>query len=259
MLQQQLPTENTLEEDIELKADKKKSTMEDYVNTVKYYYLPILILAIFFLILFIGVLPSLSTLFNNLGELDSIQNTVEQRDQKIKDLKVLEANSSQNQTYLDQIKRIAPVEKTNVVAFQTAIRNIAKSNRLTVEDSTAGEARVSNSTDTEKKGLELIEVPTEFNLTGKFEDIKNFLSAIYEQSDFIVIHEMEFTKDVDTDNWRIQVILVKYQFAEPTGDSAQFVFSQYSSISEKITPNKKVLDFLDFKYLEDEDIENDGN
>ncbi len=235
---------------LERDAGIKGKGLKDYWTDVRFYYLPILILVVFFLIVFLGVYPALSLLLGNIDELDSIRDQVQKKDEKIVILKELETQKDTTNRYLVSINEIAPVEKTNVANFQTAIKNIASQNNLRVIDATSGEEIVANE-ESATNFLQLIEVPTSFELQGSFQDLRNFLIDIYQGDDFIIIEEMKFRKEEGETDWRMDVIFVKYQFVESeTMQTTQL--NEYIKISEASRPAQEVLDFLDEKYIKPE-------
>lgn len=241
---------------IKAKALEKDSRIptkgfKDYWEDIKFYYLPIIIVVIFFLILILGVYPALSLLLNNIEELGTIRDEVDKKDEKIIVLKDLQSKSGVTNKYLDSINKIAPVDQTNVADFQTSIKNVATQNKLTLIDATSGEEIIANE-ESNMNFLQLIEVPTQFELEGTFTNLRKFLIDIYNGEDFIIIQEMEFRKAEGATNWKMDVTFAKYQFIESEATQTD-QYNEYTKISEVSRPDKSVLEFLDDKYIDSEE------
>lgn len=245
---------------------KKSPSMKDYLNMLKYYYLPVATLAIFLFIAAFAVYPSIADLSATMSHLGELRTSSKEKDDEIGKLQVLEADATQTNQYLNAINKIAPIRETNVVDFQKDIRGVANTNRLDVEDARGGEEIISD--DNSIYQFQLVEVPMNFTLVGSFEDMKQFLSDIYNLSnDFIVIEDMQFSRtNQNNDKWSMDITLVKYQFIEkeeakndsPTSSNVVVVVEEQktpTAVSEvpiDARPNQKVLDFLDNKYLSKE-------
>lgn len=228
----------------------KKRTSKDYVNMFKFYYLPIIVIAVFFGIMIKGTYPSLTGIFDTNDEIDAIQTKVEQMDKRLVLLNGLKERGTEIDEYLQHINQIAPVEKTKVTEFQQSVKAVAEQSNLEVIDSRAGEEIIRTDDEEAQQDIALVEIPAEFTLLGDFSRIKNFLTEIYQGGDFIVIHEMSFEKVQQKygEAWQLKIILVKYQFIEPIVDESIGIIDTYNSVPEEARPDQTVLEFIDKKY-----------
>ncbi len=238
--------------------DKEKSSANDWVKNIKFYYAPLIILCVFFALVRFGVYGAISSTFDNLTKIDKLQEDVTRQNETIKTLDELRKKSGDTKNYLFYINRIVPIEQTNVSNYQTSIRNIALLNNLNVREARSGEEILANSEDVEAK-LQLIQVPTTFQIEGGFESIKKFLTDIYNGDDFIIIEEMSFSKDAASDRWAMEIVFVKYQFIENDGNQEVTVYDEYLRVPETIRADKFVIEFLENKYIKDNTAVNVDN
>lgn len=231
--------------------DKKSEKTKVFIDNLKFYYLPLIILIIFGLVIWQGIYPSLQSVVDGVSELDGIKDEVKNKETKIDTLQQLRDNSSQTTTYLEAINNIAPVEKTNVANYQQQIIEIAERNSLTIGGVRSGEEIVT-SRERENDPLQLIQVPTSFSLSGGFSNLRSFLSDIYTADDFIVIQEMGLSRVAGVDNWNMDIVFVKYQFAEFGLENTEIDTSEaFLQVPDTARPENSVIDFLEEKYIQD--------
>lgn len=222
--------------------EKKNS---NYIDMLKYYYGPLIVLAIFFVILIFGLIPSINSLYDTYQSRNIVKAEVSSLDVRIADLKRLKNDSPKTNDYLESINSIAPVQRTNVTEFQEKIKNIAKENNLTTESAKTRELIFDENADNTDYLL-LIEVPSEFTFSGEFVDVKAFLAELYESDEFIIIEEMRFLKNPKDSMWTLDITLNKYQFS--LNEESEEQSNVYLNIPEKAVPNKEVIEFLDENY-----------
>lgn len=240
----------------EKKSEKKEKTT-DYINLLRVYILPLIVVGIFLVVLVLGAFPSLRDVLDGNNERGTLQKELENKQDRLQDLKELANDSTKTSLYLESINLIAPVENTNVTQFQTDIKKIATDNDLEVTSARAGERIVAVSendedvSSSESSGsLQLVEVPSQFTLEGGFVDVKSFLTDIYDFDSFIIIEQMDFSRDIDdTDRWTVDLVLTKYQFNEPTQGEVEF-YASYLAVPERAQPEEIVIKFLDEQYLD---------
>ncbi|MBN1331621.1 type 4a pilus biogenesis protein PilO [Candidatus Dojkabacteria bacterium] len=239
---------------------KKKTTSErgvdEYLRLLKFYYLPIFVLVIFFVIMIFGLIPSLNSIYNNYSQRNTVKKAVERQEVTIANLVQLKNDSNEINQYLESINTIAPVQVTNVTEFQESIKTLATTNGIATKQANTRELIYSE--DGSQSGqvsyLQLVEVPSDFVFAGSFEDIRTFLGALYEQDEFIVIEEMSFAKPVNSSDWELSITLNKYQFqineTVLTGsDQTAQTAPNYLAEPESAKPDQNVIDFIDKKYL----------
>jgi len=238
-----------------------KELYQQYIFMFRFYFFPIFILAVFLLVGIFAVYPSVTTLFDNFSKVDELKLNSEKKQERISKLEALREGSGKTQEYLSYINRIAPIEKTRVTDFQGSISKISQQNNLEIKSARGGEEIIQEENSTDTSTL-LVEVPMHFSITGPFQNLKNFLSDIYKGDDFIIIEEMELSKEDSSSDWTMQITLVKYQFisqekipdesgVDPgsSGDQLPEEANPEEVNLEDFIPNQDVLKFLDEKYI----------
>jgi len=227
----------------------KGRNMDDYMRLLKFYYLPVFVLAIFFAVMMFGLIPSLGSLYDNYAKRNSLKKEVDRHEETIAGLLQLKNDSNQTNEYLQSVNKIAPVEQTTVTDFQESIKALATANSIATLQANTRELIFTQDGGQEvtTNYLQLIEVPSEFVFSGNFQNIKQFLGKLYEQDEFIVIEEMSFSKAKDSSDWQLNIILNKYQFS--VNENATSTSPSYLSVPETAKPNQEVIDFINDKYL----------
>ncbi|MBD3280765.1 hypothetical protein GF389_04550 [Candidatus Dojkabacteria bacterium] len=238
------------------KKKERSRSLEDYYRLMRYYYLPLIVLTIFFVVMIFGLVPSINSAYLHYSETQDVKKEVDSQEEKIAYLNQLKNDSNETNEYLASINSIAPVEVTKVAEFQESIKSLASRNDLLTQEAKtrelvfADEASADEGFDSDSdtnSAFQLIEVPSDFIFEGDFEDIRTFLGELYEQDEFIVIEEMNFTKSQDSLRWQLDITLNKYQFQVSEDDEA--VIPDYLNVPENAQPNQEVIDFIDEKYL----------
>jgi Tfp pilus assembly protein PilO len=241
-------SDKTAEDDLYAKKPSSRMSFRDYLSALRFYYVPVFIIAAFLALAVFAVYPSMVDLINNYGKYNELKADVEAQDARIVKLKELENESASTEEYLTYIDKIAPIEKTNVADFQSTIKEVASNNRLTIKNSRGGEEIISD--DTSTSSLQLIEVPINYTIVGPFANLKNFLSDIYKKDDFIIIQNMDFSRESESTNaWNMQITLVKYQFNVSDTQTETPDTNLVDVRLENFVPNEQVLEFLNEKYI----------
>jgi Tfp pilus assembly protein PilO len=232
----------------------------------KYYLLPMSMFFLSLILVFIVILPLVNSLTGTVGEINTIRDNYNTLLEAREKRELLAASSNQQEADLGKINKLIPQSQTEVVDFSETIRKKAESNDLELQSSIVREAVISNpggatSAPEGEKGLDLAELPADFTLGGKFDNIKKFLGDIFGGSDFIIIKQMELRKQVaeqDTnqqkfntsgvDNWFMSITLVKYQFRLRSNTSQAELQAAFFAVPENARANQEVLDFINDNY-----------
>jgi hypothetical protein len=249
----------------DLENQNKKSFFDNIaVNQIlKYYLAPLLLIAFSIGIVIVVILPLLDGLVSNIDAINQTQSQYEELDDKRQAIQSLSAVTNTQQEMLTKIHSIIPESQTEVANFSEKIRQKAEANRVEMLDSIVAE-QVTISTGQKKDiGLELVELPAEFTVSGRLEGIEQFLSSIYGSEDFIIIKKMDLQKqtgidestdeatrfsDRTSDEWIMSLILVKYQFRLQEGVDDESIDQVYFNVPEATRPDQDVLDFINENY-----------
>jgi hypothetical protein len=252
-----------------ISKQKEKNGPKSLEEVTKLYLIPLLMVIITILLLFFLVLPQVNGLTDTL----SLINAEQEEYTRLREIEQNRSNlaqiTNQQQADLAKIDSIIPQSQTAVVDFSESIREKARQNRLVVNESVVGEIVTATprgisggGAGGNQPGLELVELPSEFSLSGRFNNIQGFLSDIFGGEDFIVIKEMTLNRRVvnqeeagdtsfsqsNTDNWSLNLVLVKYQFRLAPTASEEDLQRSYFSVPENLRPNQEVLEFINENY-----------
>jgi Tfp pilus assembly protein PilO len=243
------------------KEQKQDSERIGWGKVLDLYVVPIALIAIFGGIIFLLIVPAVSNVFFQLGEIQTLNTETTEKDAQIARLRELSSRSSQITNDLAAIETIVPEGVTEVVNFQEALRALAeRTHGLTVVEASTGERVLKSSTngaDSEEnlRILALIEIPSTFAISGNLDQIKAFVADIKNLSDFVIIGEMELRTDqefqanqleaIASGEWRLTITLVKYQFQVP--DEQNQLQAVYSQVPETIQLSADVLEYVRLK------------
>lgn len=229
-------TQLTLKEIEKIKARTQK---RDYGKIFKVFVLPIFSLLFFFGMIFIIVLPKISSLFSQVEDLQALSAELDLTNAKATNIQTLLNQSANIQTDLEKIEKIAPSTNTEVVNFQETVEMLARSNNLNSTNVQLSDTDVLPN-EAETNPISLRKVPNNFTLTGELPDIVNFLKNLGTESDFIVTEQMELTYRGNVGDWELKAILAKYQFSENAVDIDQL----YLNVPIEAKPSPLVQEFL---------------
>lgn len=205
----------------------------------RFYILPILSIGFFVTIAIFGIYPSIKNTFAMLRKIDDMKNDSVELDNKLAVLKNLRGKRTTIEAYLTIIDGIVPAKTTEVVNFQIKIKELAIKNGLESSDTRTGENIIVSN----EGMLGLVEIPSEFKLSGTLENVKKFLTELDKGEDFLVINEMDLARQ-GNDSWGLRVIFIKYQFQEITEEDKKL----FTNISDSSLSNTDVLDFIKVRY-----------
>lgn len=248
------------------KLNEAKSVGEFF----KFYLLPLTMLfASIFILIFI-ILPFAQGTRETLTNIGVTKEEYQRLEALKKKREVLQTETNQQEADLAKIDKLIPQSQTQVVDFSEKIRKASEANSLQLKESLVGEevtgtqAQTVVETSEDVKGLELVELPAKFTLTGRFDNIQKFLRSIFGGDDFIIIKNMELRKqfgtNVDpngqketfsrenTNEWWMSLTLVKYQFRVGAGTTADDLRAAYFLVPETARADQQVLDFINENY-----------
>lgn len=251
----------------EQEAAKKKRSL---IQAVTYYALPLVSIAVFIGVLVIGTIPSIKSILNRYNELKGKQEEIVGLEGEIESLEELKANESQITSDLAIIDSIVPSAKTQVAKFVGEIDTLAQEHSLAESSYESGEQiqQLEEEIEEQSEGeAALIHIPTNSAYIATFDNIKNFLSALYEKKDFIIVSELimqgrkarEYIASqqldqgelvtIDTSlssvDWTMEVTFEKYQFGK---GFAQYIGENLVPISAD--PNEETLEYIRSRYSE---------
>ncbi len=263
--------------------EKLKKTEEDKLNlsqkiqkqgqsafkSIAYYSLPILSMAVFAGILILGTIPAIKKILNYNNDIKAKHAEIEDLEDEISNLSNLKADQYQIESDLEVIDSIVPSEKTQVAKFVGEIEALALEYDLEESKHESGERieKLDEEEDEESKeeSAAIINIPTTSEYVAEFDNIKNFLNALYTKDDFIIVNSLDMQghaareyyaalqeergeqvtvdTELSTSSWTMEVTFEKYQFSKG--------FSQYLSdniVSISVDPDEETLNFIRERY-----------
>lgn len=222
------------------------------------YALPLVIILVFAGIIFALIIPTIYGIFGDLEEMNDITTQVESLDVTISNYEALRSRQAQIEEELASIDAVIPEDISSVVDFSGRIRKIARQDyNLRVTQAENSEIILTSAVDEDEEGetseaLAIIELPASLSMVGPLDNIQEFISAIQQTNDFIIIGEMELIAVVDTSlqpisqlsdgDWRLDITLIKYLFPVPNAqNNLQEIYSQ---VPPTVIINQEVLDFI---------------
>jgi hypothetical protein len=247
----------------------KEFKLGDVLKEMLFFSLPLFSFLFFLGILVYAVIPNINDMNSRLAEVDKIRSDEAALKVRITKIRELQANIASIQQTIDKINAIVPTGRTEVVKFGDRImlnidNNTLKSdgyhvgeselvtNQTPAVNATSGTSATATTTQTGSTGdptyLPLYQLPATFNVTGKFNDIRNFFKQMYNGQDFFVVDKMDLTGSGGPQggDWTGDISLVKYQF---TPNPAFDPVKAYMNISEATPLNPTVMNFLQTKYV----------
>lgn len=229
------------------KVKQEKMEFSEVMSEARFHFLPLLSVAFFALIIFVAVIPNVQKIFGTIDEIDALKNKDMELNSRITRFEELKQQNIQMQAIIDKINVIVPTGNSEVVKFRDRISTTADINKITLESSKSGETLTIVS-QLQSGNFGIIEIPSEFNMSGQFIGFRNFLNGLYQGSDFFVVNEMALSgiKSTSEDQWQGHINLVKYQFFTEEGFDPTQV---YATVSENENPDQSVIDFLQSKFI----------
>lgn len=223
---------------------EKKST--DFYLFMKFYALPVASTLFFVVLIAFGALPNIKKTFSYNQQLTELKDQDAQLQKRINQLVVLQSQTAENTLILEKINEIVPTGKSEVVKFRERVANNTIQQNLSLNDSKAGENI--NSTLVTIDNFSLIQIPSEFNVNGRFPNMRQFLKKLYVGTDFFIVNKMNLSlaSEQDSTDWLGNFNLTKYQFFADEGFDSQEVFA---NVSELTSANQEVIDFLKERFI----------
>jgi len=234
--------------------DKGDSQKQFDASKIKYflifYALPLFSVLLFLGIIVYGVIPEIHKIFDVVEEVDALKIQDTNLQIRVDKLIALKNDTTSEQDLIDMINELIPTGKSEVVKFRNRVAKTATLERLDFQNATTGETVLNSSEDNivaEGNGFSLIQIPSEFDTTGLFLDLRSFLYELYNINDFFVVNEMELNSAPveDIENWSGGFVLTKYQFFADENFNPEATFLK---VSELTTPNPLVVEFLQKNY-----------
>jgi len=240
-----------------IKSIEKNNTHKQVdASKIKYFFvfyaLPLFSIILFFGIILYGVIPEVQNMFDVVEKVDALKVQDTNLKIRVDKLLALQNDGATEQDLIDMINELIPTEKSEVVKFCNRVAKTATTEKLDFQNATTGETVINSSEDNivaEGNGFSLIQIPSEFDTTGLFLNLRSFLSELYTINDFFVVNEMDLNSSPvdDIENWNGGFILTKYQFfADENFDSE----STFLNVSELTAPNSQVVEFLQKNYAD---------
>lgn len=239
------------------------------LQEIVYYALPLLSIAIFIGILIWGTWPAVQGILNYRTSQKEKNNQIVDLDNEISSLKALKTKEYEFERDLAIIDSIVPSAKTEVVKFVAEIAGLSEQYNLietTHETSElAQKLQEEVAQKAESETVAIIQIPTRSEYQASFEDMQNFLNALYNKDDFIIISELsiqgqaardfqaarqaQMGEDITVDQslsantWTMEVTFAKYQFSK---SFSEFIVNNLIPITTY--PNEVVLEYIRTRY-----------
>jgi hypothetical protein len=255
-------------------AEKEKATIttkiqkqsKDVYKAILYYSLPLISILVFFAIMGWGTVKTVREgILGRIDEIEEKEEEIDDLDDDIARLKEIQSQEARIDADLAIIDKIVPEGQTQVAKFITEIEEIALQNNLEKAKYTSGEnieeIEEAISETEEETTLGIIDIPTESEYVASFNDIKNFLNALYSKNDFIIVKSLELqghrarellaTRQreegvqvtVDTSlgivDWTMLVTFEKYQFSS---NFSEYIEENLVDLDDE--PDQDILDFI---------------
>ncbi len=246
-----------------LQEETKKINLS-WQRLLQLYALPLAIIIVFAGIIFALIIPTIYSIFGKLEEVNDITAQVEALDTTISNYEQLRSRRQIISEELASIDSVIPEDISSVVDFSGRIRRIARDQfNLNVTQAENSEVILTSAVDENEaaqnpaatQALAIIELPANLSMVGSLNNIQQFISAIQQTNDFIIIGEMKLVAVVDTSRqpisqldqgeWRLDITLIKYLFPVPNAqNNLQEIYSQ---VPPTVEIKQEVLEFIQNK------------
>lgn len=239
--------------------NNKAFNLQETIRELFFYILPVASFLFFLIILFSAIIPTINDIGVKLDKVDQYREEEKKLSQRIEKIKALDQNATKNQQVIDKINEIVPTGQTEVVKFGERIILSLSQNTLINEGIKSGEAVIvspainntsGNQVDNQEieNSLSIRQIPSEFDVSGNFEDIRKFFIQLYKGPDFFVVDSMSL-KNNDDLSWSGEISLAKYQFSE----SQVFdPIKAYTSVNENTVLNELVMRFIETRFVDNQ-------
>lgn len=248
---------------------KVKEKRIDIIHEIKYYGIPLVSIGLFIGLLLFAVFPSINAINEKRATIKIRQSQVAQLDTTLSQYEALKNREAQMDDDLELIDKIVPSSVSKVAEFVGEINNQASSDTLTFSETQSGEKRTGVTEEGQaiienqgKETADIISIPTIFGLKGTDENIRAFLTNLYDRQEFLIIDSLEVEgqkqrefeqrianeegrdykpeyKGLTVFDWTIDVTFGKYQFSKD--------FSQ--ALEDKTVPLDQMEDQLTIKLI----------
>lgn len=224
----------------------------DYRKFIKFYFIPILSVLIFLVIVVFTVVPSVVDMLEGLDEVKQLEAKSDELDKRIARLEQLQEQEQTNRAILDKVNVLIPSEQSQVVLFRQKVANLGKDQGLDVDSLRAGESILDDNNQSEletqqDQAFNLIEIPSRFSFTGRFDSFRELLRSLYAGNDFFVVSNMDLdVNSIGATNttWKGEFDLIKYQFSEDSQTE------NYLEVSDFAEANATVVKFIEDNFIE---------
>lgn len=231
-----------------MKKDKLENTkrFREIRKVIRLYIIPLFTVVIFLFILLFLLIPKISEVFNGLEEITKLTDETKVLDEKYN---ILSLMANQSNFYVAQLKVInetATTGNTEVVKFRDTVTALCNTNQIRIVSQSLSEAdTVDLDSLSVSKGLVLQEIPFNFEITGNYNNILEFIEDLSSLDEFIIVREMSLTGNADVNGGvesTMKLRIDKYQFIVRDEILMQ---NTYLSVPETAEINQKVLEYIE--------------
>lgn len=197
-------------------AINARNNKPSILSRLRFYVVPLAILALFLGVVFIGVVPGYLDVKDTKLEIASKQNELSDLQGKLSQIEALKQNEAQVNADLATIAKAFPAGLTSVSEFSLEVENDALDFKLEqssissgedIKDKEKAEFNAQNevvlqtqSLETNNEGQALfLAIPAKLELTGKFADYSDYLNKLRGKDKFIYLTDVVFTLPVITE------------------------------------------------------------
>lgn len=204
-----------------LNEKRNKKKFFDWTK-LKFYGLPVISTSIFVIIVLFFIIPKITEIFSELENVDRLGKEQTELQNLLIETRRLQSNIDNLDAQLSVIDSIAPSRETEVLIFRNKIQQLAESNGLKFAFQVSSDTNLQNQvTNAPLDALSLKEVATQFEVTGEFTNIEQFINQLNLIDDFIIIRQMslssiELAEQSSFTEWELQLTIAKYQFNNET-------------------------------------------
>ena len=216
---------------------------------------PIIAIGAFVFILFTGILPNITSIFDVFGEIGVLAEEYDDTVVNLRKLQQITNSVDALDADVAALNAVTGVEgRTQVVVFQDKISELALQSGLKIVEQKTGENIIDDDQSAEGTGqsaVGVVEVPSNFVLEGTFSNVQRFISNLNGVTDFLVIGKMDLQlRDnlinvltaTDEAVWKLDIDLVKYIFQEAEAGSE--LFNLYVNVPIDSLPDEEVMNFI---------------
>jgi cell division protein FtsL len=233
------------------KKTKKQERFDKLKRNLKVFVLPLVTFSIFLVILLFLVVPRLRSLFTHVDDITTKNIEISKNNEKLTQLDEVYNDLPTIKAQLAEIENIANSGDTKIVEYRDRVVKLAQENGLVVRSERLNEIIEANIPDDLQSSnfiskLGLQEVPAYFEFRGSLVNLRSFLEKLDTLPDFVIVKELNFNlkddsgADFRTQEWALEIQVVKYQFRENDQDLKDF----YAGIPIDAQINSRVSEYL---------------